>query len=99
MERIKFTLEKKLGTENAKKVLTAISKDEMHFGFIQVTEEELAELTSLYNPSKMAMLKDVFSIRAGKWMVVIVVHALKDYVEVKLINPYDVNDNFQTTDI
>ena len=94
MER--FTLERKLGLENARKVLKAFSKDPQHFGFIKVSEEELAELISLYYPPRMANYRDVFSFRAGIWMVVIIV---RDYIAVNLINPYDVNQNFHTSDI
>ena len=93
----RFTLERKLGLENARKVLKAFSKDTDHFGFIKVSEKELAELVSLYNPTGMEMLQDVFSFRAGAWMVVIIVQS--GYVEVSLINPYDVNENFHTSDI
>ena len=90
---------KRLGIENARKVLKAISKDDQHFGFIQISEEELADLTSLYSPSKMALgRRDVFSFRAGGWMIVIVVH--EDFVEVTIINPYDFQeDSFTTYDI
>ena len=95
MER--FTIERKLGLENARKVLKAFSKNTQHFGFIKVSETELAELISLYNPPKMANRRDVFCFRDGIWMVVIVVQ--DGYVEVSLINPYDVNENFHTSDI
>ena len=90
--------EKKLGLENARKVMKAFSNDEQHFGFIKTSEEELSELTSLDSPSKMALSKrDVFTFRAGAWMLVIVVH--KEFVEVTLINPYDFTDRTTTSDI
>ena len=89
---------RRLGIENARKVLKAFSKDDQHFGFIQVSEDELADLTSLYSPSKMALgRRDVFSFRAGGWMIVIVVH--EDFVEVTIINPYDFQESFTTSDI
>ncbi len=89
---------RRLGIENARKVLKAFSKDDQHFGFIQVSEDELADLTSLYSPSKMALgRRDVFSFRAGCWMIVIVVH--EDFVEVTIINPYDFQESFTTSDI
>ena len=89
---------RRLGIENARKVLKAFSKDDQHFGFIQISEEELADLTSLYSPSKMALgRRDVFSFRAGGWMIVIVVH--EDFVEVTIINPYDFQESFTTSDI
>lgn len=89
---------RRLGIENARKVLKAFSKDDQHFGFIQVSEDELADLTSLYSPSKMALgRRDVFSFRAGCWMIVIVVH--EEFVEVTIINPYDFQESFTTSDI
>ena len=93
-----MTFAKRLGIENARKVLKAFSKDDQHFGFIKVSEDELADLTSLYSPSKMALgSRDVFSFRAGCWMIVIVVH--EDFVEVTIINPYDFQESFTTSDI
>ena len=90
---------RKLGIENARKVLKAFSKDDQHFGFIQVSEDELADLTSLYSPSKMALgRRDVFSFRAGCWVILIVVHD-EDFVEVTIINPYDFQESFTTSDI
>ncbi len=90
-------MERKLGLENARKVLKAFSKDTLHFGFIKVSETELAGLISLYNPNKMACYRDVFSFRAGMWVIIILVDA--EYVDVSLINPYDANMNIHTSDI
>ena len=88
--------EQKLGIENARKVLKAISKDKQHFGFIKISEEELADLTSLYSPTNMALgPRDVFSFRAGVWMIVIVVN--KDFVEVSILNPYALQEEIVTT--
>ena len=92
-----LALEKKLGSINAKRVLKALEKDPQHFGFISVSENELAELTSLYNPHKMAIRRDVFSFRAGGWMIVIVVH--DSYVDVTIMNPYDLEERFSSSDI
>ena len=95
--------EKKLGLENAERVLKAFSKDSQHFGFVKISKEELAELTALPSPSKMALAKrDVFCFRAGIWMIVIIVHE-HDYVEVTIVNPYAlpyaIDENFTTSDI
>ena len=93
---MEMKFEKKLGIENARKVLKAISKDKQHFGFIKISEEELADLTSLYSPTHMALgPRDVFSFRAGGWMIVIVVN--KELVEVTIINPYAIHEGSATT--
>lgn len=89
--------EKKLGLENAKKVLKAFEKDAQHFGFINVSEKELAELMVMYNPPKMNSRRDVFSFRAGCWVILIVV--ADSYVEVTCINPYDLEERFSISDI
>lgn len=90
--------EKRLGIENARKVLKAFANDAEHFGFIRITEDELADLASLYRPFQMVQRRrDLFSFCAGTWMVVIVVQ--DGYVEVSLINPYDVNEYIHTFDI
>ena len=96
MER---TFVKKLGLENARRVLKAFSKDEQHFGFIKISEEELADLESLYSPPRMALgHRDVFSFRAWCWMIIIVVH--EGFVEVTIVNPYDIpNDISMAYDI
>ena len=88
----KLTFEKKLGYENAKKVLKAFEKDSQHFGFLNVSEKELAELTSMRNPQMMNNRRDVFSFRAGCWVILIVV--IDYYIEVSIVNPYDLDEHF-----
>ena len=90
--------EKKLGVELAQKVLKAFEKDPQHFGFIKISAEELAELVNLYSPASMPLHRDVYSFRAGVWVVMIVVHD-RDWVEVTILNPYDVTDHHTTTNL
>lgn len=88
-------LQKKLGLEKAELVLKAFGANQQHFGFIKVKTEELAELPSLYSPNAMPLHRDVYSFRAGAWMVVIVTH--EDWVEVTLLNPYDADEHYTTS--
>ena len=88
---------RKLGKENAKKVMKALASDEQHFGFIKAKEEDLAELTSVTVLPNMQYRSDVFTFRAGIWMVIVITH--KDWVEVTLVNPYDVTDHFTVSDL
>ena len=89
---------RKLGTEKAKIVLEAMSKDSQHFGFIKITEDELANLESLYSPNRMPFHSNVYSFRAGIWVVIILIQA-NDWVEITILNPYDVNDNHTITNL
>lgn len=84
-------LRKKLGEERARKVMAAIQKDEDNFGFIKITIDELKELEALYIPHQMSYRSDVFSFRAGAWVVMIIDHNY--YIEIWLINPYDSTDS------
>lgn len=86
--------QRKLGEKKAKQVLDILSSAEnsKKFGFIKITKEELAELVSLYSPIGMPLHQDVFTFRAGVWMVVIVSRG--EYVEVTLLNPYDPQEHF-----
>ena len=85
-------MNKKLGAKKAQKVLMAFAANPQHFGFIKITEKELAELESLYSPPWMNHYTDVFSFRAGMWVVMIVDHS--NYLEFYLINPYDPKEQF-----
>ena len=80
---------RKLGMENAKKVLRAMQQDPKNFGFIKIELEELASLEAPYTPSKMGSQRNVFNFLAGIWMILIIVNP--SYVEVTLLNPYDIN--------
>ena len=84
--------QRKLGNEKAEMVLRAFAANQQHFGFIKVKKEELAELTTPFSPSSMPLHQDVYTFRAGVWLVVIVSHT--GWVEVTLMNPYDVNEHF-----
>lgn len=87
---------RKLGLWNAERVLKAFSKDKQHFGFIKVSKEKLSELTSLYDP--VYVNNDLFTFKAGNWMIVIVTHP--GYVDVTIVNPYAMNEDcFTTRDI
>lgn len=87
-------MERRLGTKNAQKVLKAFEENERQFGFIKISEEELADLRSLYTPSGMAVYRNVFSFRAGIWVVMIVDE--KDYISVHLINAHDPDEVYTT---
>ncbi len=78
---------KKLGTENAKKVIAALGSKPQQFGFIKASEEWLSQLEALPVPPYTPVRNDVFCFRAGVWFVTIVVN--EEWVEVHLNNPYD----------
>lgn len=87
--------QRKLGNEKAEMVLRAFAANQQHFGFIKVKKEKLAELTTPFIPSSMPAYEDVYTFRAGIWLVVIV--SRTGWVEVTLMNPYDVNEHFTVT--
>ena len=90
-------MNRKLGNEKAKMVMKALESDDQHFGFIKTKEEDLAELTSVTVLPNMQYRSDVYTFRAGIWMVIIITHT--DWVEVTLVNPYDVTDHFTTSNL
>ena len=85
-------IQRKLGGEKADMVLRAFAANQQHFGFIKIKKEELAELTTPFSPGRMPLHLDVYTFRAGIWLVVIVSHT--DYIEVTSMNPYDANEHF-----
>ena len=88
---------RKLGKETAKKVLHAMARDPQHFSFIKITENELADLASLYSPTNMPLYYNVYSFRAGVWVVMITDH--REWVEVTIINPYDLQDHYTVSNL
>ena len=84
-------LQKKLGIEIAEKVLKIFADNPKHFGFIKIKKEELAEIENIYSPLAMPLCRDVYTFRAGIWVVMIIV---KDWIEVTLLNPYDPNEHY-----
>ncbi len=88
---------RKLGDKNALMVIHAFEKNPKHFGFIKTTVKDLSELISLYSPPSMPYHSDVFSFRAGVWMVIIVSHG--DWIEVTLANPYDLNEHYTVSSL
>lgn len=90
-------LQRKLGENNAQKVLKVFENNKRHFGFVKVTAERLSQLTDLYSPSSMQYHGDVFSFRAGTWMIIIVCRT--EWVEVTIMNPYDPKECFTATSL
>ena len=87
---------RKLGSNKAALVMKVFCENKQHFGFIKIEPEELAELTTLPSPSRMPLHQDVYSFRAGSWMIIIVDH--NEYLQVTILNPYyPDSDNFTTS--
>ena len=92
------TMVRKLGKEYVALVRKAFQEKPNNFGFIKISDEELANLEALFVPGYNEYHSDVFSFRAGIWVVQIVTHRGSEgrWVEVALINPYDPHEVYTT---
>ena len=84
-------MQRELGLKKAKKVLKEIRRNQQ-LNFINIDENELAKLTSVYAAVAMGNHRDVFSLRVASWVILIVDH--DSFIEIQLIDPYEFREGY-----